>query len=314
MPLGRASTRLTSVSAIRSRVPHRAPSVVSSRAGAVSPVGHGRECLVRYAYTDVTDRADLVAPYPEVVATFEAVGWRPLGRYALELPDRVVERLVAGYPEPARSEFRAHLPDVTTTLVSPDGEVSAFVSWFWEEPAVRLASVLFDGTLVETSRLWTRRPPWPRAMRSGWAGMDLREEVERSSVPRHGRSVRAVLTGDLADVASLSALVDAHRAHVEEFRSARVPFASIGDVIAVRRKAFEHDLRVRNRAVAVLAALLLLSAVVLGWLTGASPLARNTTWLGLLLESAVLLVAITLAQGWLLRTLSYVRWIRPSYR
>jgi hypothetical protein len=269
---------------------------------------------MRYAYTDVTDRAELVAPYREVVASFEEVGWRLLGRYMLELPDGVAERLVAGYSEPARSEFRAHLPDVATILASPDREVCAFVSWFWEEPAVRLASVLADGTLVETSRLWTRRPPWPRAMRSGWAGMDLREEVERSSVPGRGRSVRAVKTADLAECTAVSALVDAHRAHVEEFRSACVPFASIGDAIALRDKAFAHDLRVRNRAVVVLAALLLPSAVVLGVLTGATPLARNTSLLALLVEAGVLLVAVTLAQGWMLRTLSYVRWIRPSYR
>jgi hypothetical protein len=269
---------------------------------------------VRYTYTDVTERADVTAPYPEVVAAFERLGWRTLGRYAMEFPERVTARLVAGYAEPARSEFAAHLPDVATVMVSPDRQVDAFVSWFWDQPAVRLASVLVDGTLVETSRLWTRKPPWPRAMRSGWAGMDLRREIERSSVPGRGRSVRAVPTGDLSDPAAVAELVEAHRAHVARFGSVGVPFATLEDAMSLRRKAFEHDLRVRSRAVLALGILMLVAAVVLGGVSGLTPLARNASWVGVGIEALALLAVLTWAQGWLMRQLAYVRWIRPAYR
>jgi hypothetical protein len=89
---------------------------------------------VRYEYVDVTDRADLVSPYPEVVGALERLGWRTLGRCATEFPPRVTERLLAGYAEPARSEFAAHVPDVATVQLSADGTTFAFVSWFWGSP------------------------------------------------------------------------------------------------------------------------------------------------------------------------------------
>ena len=269
---------------------------------------------MQYAYTDVTDRNDLVAPYPEVVAAFETLGWRALGRYAMEFPAKVVERLLAGYAEPARSEFAAHLPDVATVLLSPDGTTTTFVSWFWDQPAVRLASVLTDGTLVETSRLWTRKPPWPRALRSGWAGMDLREEMERSSVPARGRSIRTVAIGDVDETTAVATLADVHRAHVGEFAAVPVPFTSVEDAVTVRRKAFEHDLRVRNRAVRVLFGLTLVAAVVLGALSGLVPVVRQASGLLVVLEAAVLLLVLIRAQGWLVRRMTYVRWIRPPYR
>jgi hypothetical protein len=271
----------------------------------------------QYAYTDVTDRADLSSPYPEVVAAFEALGWRAVGRYTMEYPPRVTERIVSGYREPARSEFRAHLPDVATVLLAPDGTAAAFVSWFWDQPAVRLSSLTADGALVETARLWTRKPPWPRALRSGWAGMDLREEVERSSVPSRGRSVRAVALGDpgeLARPAVVGALVDAHLEHVAEHASAPVVLEDVRDGIALRRTAFEHDLRVRRRAIRVLFALVLVVAAVLGLLSGLIPQTRRATDVWLVVELVVLVSAVVWAQGWLLRHVSYWRWIRPAYR
>ncbi|WP_207555859.1 hypothetical protein [Intrasporangium flavum] len=267
-----------------------------------------------YSYTDVTDRVDLPTPYPEVVAAFETIGWRQLGRYALELSEQEAEQIVGGYAEPARSEFAAHLPDVATVLTSPDGQADAFVSWFWSQPAVRLSSVLADGTLVETSRLWTRKPPWPRVLRSGWAGMDVRRELERSSVPTRGRSVRAVECGDLADPAAAAALADAHRAHVVERGSPSTQFASIADAIALRRRAFEHDVRVRQRVVRAVSGLFVLAAVTLGVVSGLAPVLRHWSWIWVLLASALLVGAASLAHGWLVRTVSYVRWIRPGFR
>ena len=267
-----------------------------------------------HSYSDVTDRVDLPTPYPEVVAAFEALGWRQLGRYALEMTPEATERLLRDYAEPARSEFAAHLPDVATVLLSPDGQADAFVSWFWDQPAVRLASVLADGTLVETSRLWTRKPPWPRALRSGWAGMDVRRELERSSVPTRGRSVRAVACADAADPVAVAALADAHRAHVAACGSPSTQFASIDDAIALRRSAFQHDICVRRRVVRAVSGLFVLAAVTLGVVSGLVPVLRHWSWAWLLPASATLVVAASLAQGWLVRTVSYIRWLRPAYR
>ena len=271
----------------------------------------------RYAYTDVTDRADLSSPYPEVVAAFKALGWRAAGRYTMEYPPQDTERIVSGYREPARSEFRAHLPDVATVLLAPDGTAAAFVSWFWDQPSVRLASMSADGTLVETARLWTRKPPWPRALRSGWAGMDLREEMERSSVPSRGRSVRAVALGDPGEITRpvvAGALVDAHLEHVAELSASPVVLEDVQDAISLRRKAFEHDLRVRKRVIRVLFALVLVVAAVLGLLSGLIPQTRRATDVWLVVELVVLVSAVVWAQGWLLRRVSYWRWIRPAYR
>ncbi len=266
-----------------------------------------------HLYTDVTGRTDLATPYPEVVAAFEELGWRRLGRYALALSEESSARVVGGYAEPARSEFAAHLPDVATVLLSPDRTVDVFVSWFWGQPGVRLASVLADGTLVETSRRWTRKPPWPRALRSAWAGMDVRQEIERSSVPTRGRSVRAAACEDAADASAVAALVDAHREHVAALGSTPVPFVSVDDAIALRRKAFAHDLRVRRRAALVEVVLMVCALVVVGQVLGQVPSIRAWPPATLVISSLVFLVA-ALVHARLRRVLSYVRWIRPSYR
>ena len=266
-----------------------------------------------HSYTDVTQRLDLPSPYPQVVAAFEAVGWRRLGRYAIELSEQVSERLLRDYAEPARSQFAAHLPDVATVLVSPDGGADAVVSWFWDQPGVRLASVLPDGTLVETSRLWTRKPAWPRALRSAWAGMDVRREVERSSVPTRGRSVRAVACEDPSDPSQLAGLVAAHREHVASLGSQPVPFATLDDAIALRRRAFAHDPRVRRRIAVTEGVALLLALVLVGQVLGQVASIRAWPWATLVVGSAVFLVAAVL-HARVVRMLSYVRWIRPTYR
>ncbi|WP_323097142.1 hypothetical protein [Intrasporangium sp. YIM S08009] len=268
---------------------------------------------MHHTYTDVTHRTDLPTPYPEVVAAFEAVAWRRLGRYALELSQEASERLMRDYAEPARSEFAAHLPDVATVLLSPDGETAAFVSWFWGQPAVRLTSVLVDGTLVETSRLWTCKPPWPRALRSGWAGMDVRQEVERSSVPTRGRSVRGVVCEDPANPPAVATFVDAHRAHVAALGSTPVLLASVDDAIALRRQAFAHDLRVRRRTAVAEGVLVFLTLVMVGQVLGQVPSIRAWPPATLVISSLVFLVW-ALVHGRLVRVLSYVRWIRPAYR
>jgi hypothetical protein len=62
------------------------------------------------------------------------------------------------------------------------------------------------------------------------------------------------------------------------------------------------------------ALVVLLAAVVLGITSSLVPVIRDLPPAGTLVEGAVLLAVVWLAQGWALRTVSYVRWIRPAYR
>lgn len=282
---------------------------------------------MRYTYTDVTNHPDVVAPYPEVVTAFGELGWVRLGRVAFELEPRRLEGVLKGYAAQDRSTFEAHLPDVATALASPDRTALADVSWFWDSPSVRLATLTADGQLVETVREWDHRPAWPRNLARARRGMVVAEEIRRSHVPGRGRSIRVVHDGDPAGVRGVEWLWHEHVRHVREvagigldattsattFTSTSAStFTTVEDAIALRHKAYAHDLRVSARVMWAHFAVLLVAACLAGGVFG---LVAPSTLppLGEALVIAVVLLVGWWASPYVWRWLGYERRLRPRF-
>lgn len=271
---------------------------------------------MRYTYTDVTNHPDAVTPYPEVVTAFEELGWVRLGRVAFELEPRRLESVLKGYAAQDRVTFEAHLPDVATAVASPDETTLADVSWFWGSPSVRLATLTADGQLVETVREWDHRPAWPRNLARARRGMVVAEEIRRSHVPGRGRSIRVVHVDDPTGVRGVEWLWQQHARHVLAVAGhgpTAMTFATVEDAIALRRKAYAHDLRVSARVMWAHFAALLVAACLAGGVLG---LTAPTTLPPL---ADVVVVAVVLVVGWwaspyVWRRLGYARWLRPRFR
>lgn len=194
-------------------------------------------------YRDATDDSDQRVAYPEVVAGFVDLGFQRVGRLLGEPVDGL-EAVAAQYDSAARDRFLEMAPIPAPILASPDGTAFAEVSWFWESPSIRIRSLLEDGSLVETVRLWDHTLDLPQARASG-QNFDRYREMTRSSSPDRGRSIEAVADAGPAE------MWQAHQRHlswVAGRRNARpIRHASTDQAIAVTRAAFEHDYRVVAR-------------------------------------------------------------------
>jgi hypothetical protein len=199
----------------------------------------------RVDYRDATDDPDQRVAYPEVVAGFVDLGFKQVGRLAAE-PIGGIESLIAGYDREDARRFLEMAPIPTPVLTSPDATAFVEVSWFWESPSIRIRSLLEDGSLVETLRLWDHPPGLPRLLQTPWQDMDLYREMTRASTPDGGRSIQVVPD------AGPSEMWQAHQRHLGWLSGRRgsgpIRHDSMEQVISLTRMAFEHDYRLASRA------------------------------------------------------------------
>ncbi|HSJ36304.1 MAG TPA: hypothetical protein VLB85_14750 [Acidimicrobiia bacterium] len=100
--------------------------------------------------------------------------------------------MAAGYGPEDAERFLEMATMPTPILASPDGTAFADVSWFWDSPSIRIRSLLEDGSLVETLRLWDHSPGLPQALQSFRQNLELYREMTRASTPDRGRSIQVV--------------------------------------------------------------------------------------------------------------------------
>ena len=159
----------------------------------------------------------------------------------------------------------------TPILASPDGTAFADVSWFWDSPSIRIRSLLEDGSLVETLRLWDHSPGLPQALQSFRQNLELYREMTRASTPDRGRSIQVVPDAGPAE------MWQAHQRHLTWMSgrrgSAPIGHDSMKQVLALTESAFDHENRVatstHNLFLATLVAYIL-TALVLGIFVGVS--------------------------------------------
>ena len=178
------------------------------------------------------------AYYPEVVAGFEALGFRRVGGLLADLTDAEVEDLVGGYAPDVQAELRrsARIPE--TVLAAPDASAFLGVDWFYGQPSVRLRSLLVDGRLVETQRAWDRMPDHPLALAPYAARFRLRPEQDRSAP---GRLV-ALVEGDDPAV-----LWSAHQEALARSEETPVVHRTVQQAQALWRQCLLHEMRIQER-------------------------------------------------------------------
>ena len=177
------------------------------------------------------------AYYPEVVAGFEALGFRRVGGLLADLTDAEVEDMVGRYAPDVQAELRrsARIPE--TVLAAPDASAFLGVDWFYGQPSVRLRSLLVDGRLVETQRAWDRMPDQPLALAPFAARFRLRPEQDRSAP---GRLV-ALVEGDEP------LLWSAHQEALARSEETPVVHRTVQQAQALWRQCLLHEVRIQER-------------------------------------------------------------------
>ena len=242
------------------------------------------------------------AYYPEVVAGFEALGFRRVGGLLADLTDEQVEDLVSSYEPDLQPEVRrsAHTPE--SVLAAPDGSAFVGVDWFFGMPSVRIRALLADGRLVETQRAWDRMPDQVRERAPYVARLRLRPEQDRTAP---GRLVTLVQEADPV------ALWTAHQEAVAHADETPVRHLTIQQAQALWRLCFLHDARIELR-VGPASKVALLGLQVVGLtLVAAFVLLGHPAWAvatGLVAGALALVLAYRLT--WWLR---YARWLRPRF-
>ncbi len=164
-------------------------------------------------YWDATDDPETRVSYPELVDEFIGLGFEMVGRYRGTPVDQTDE-------ETARSMgavgelYLEHGTLPTPVLRPPDRSAFAEVSWFLETPAIRIFTVLDDGSLVETLRAYRAPADTSPELRRHWRGVDVDWAI-RAHNPAGGRSIVAVEPGPIADLWSR------HQQHVAAYGSDR---------------------------------------------------------------------------------------------
>ncbi|MGN6574084.1 MAG: hypothetical protein ACTHKG_00215 [Nocardioides sp.] len=264
---------------------------------------------LRLVYRDGTHDPGPPAPHLDVVRGFEQLGYRALGRMAVEVVPGGLQALVAGYSGADREALLEHGADPCTVLLSPDGSTVARVGWFWSSPGVDLFSLDTAGSRVETHSRWDEVPPWPGRLAGARRFARLDGEMHRPA--SRGRSVAVVAGADPKRMHAAHA--DHLRAHLAAHGGQAVPLpATVAELAPLYERAQDHAGAVADRCVTVVRAQCLLYAAVVAavfyWLgLSGRPLAAYG-WLVL-----ALLAFLTFQAPVAVRTF-YTRWWRPAYR
>jgi hypothetical protein len=150
------------------------------------------------SFRDATSDAPVRTHFPEVVAGFEAMGFRQIGRL-----ERVylqgLEQVASLYAEEDRRFFCEHKAVPMVVLTAPNGNAFVFVDWWWGMPDVRIRTPMTDGSVVETRRAWDNAPALPMRLELIRRSLDMTEEQLLASVPGGGRAL-ALATGAPAEL------------------------------------------------------------------------------------------------------------------
>jgi hypothetical protein len=198
------------------------------------------------------------AEHAAVVEELVHAGMEPAGCIVDDLTAGQAARLVRGYAKEHRAALLAEVGRPTPVLVSRDRTTAVAVNDLYGEVAVRMRTLLADGSLVETQRRWQQLPPWPRRLAPFRRFTTVDKEMMRSAAP--GRSV-------MLSTRSAADQVEEHREHVDRVSARRgttaVGFSDMECVAAAWTAALAHEEAVRRRADHLFAAgLLALAALI----------------------------------------------------
>lgn len=215
------------------------------------------------SFVDASDSTSATVEFPDVVASFEALGFVRIGRLGRAVPGEIW-RAAALYPRNRRDEFCAHLSVPPVVLRSPDATAFVTVSWWWGMPEVRLRTALLDGSVVETLRQWDQMPVPPRAHGRLYRRGDLRQEQLMLNAPEGGREV------DLAQ-GDADQLWRSHRDRVESVAARRaatpVSHLTMGEAVALSNRLARHQRACvsaqKRRGLLVLGGIALIAAAAL---------------------------------------------------
>jgi hypothetical protein len=241
--------------------------------------------------------------YPEIVAGFEALGFRRIGGLQSDLTEAQLDDLFADYEPRVQAEMRRASARAEAVLSAPDGAAFVGIEWFYGMPSVRLRSALEDRRLVETQRAWDRLPDRPLSLAKYARHFRLRPEQDKSA---RGRLVTLVATDDPA------VLWSAHRDAVGLAGSAPVEHQTIEQAQALWSASHAHEIRIAMRVGPVLK--VALYAVQVVGLTLAALfvlLDRLVEGFAVCVLGVVAALVLGFRAAWWLR---YVRWIRPRFR
>lgn len=198
-------------------------------------------------YRDVSaDPNSASVACPKQVAALVGCGFRSIGKAVVEL-DQAPEVFAAHYEEPDRQWFLDHWDVPTAVLLSPDAKAIADVSEFYGAPAIRLRSLLEDGSLLETVRVWDRLPVLNKKSFPWGHQEDATAQVCVGHAPQQGRSILALEVAE--DAAPL--LWEQHQTHLETAQARRQQAAlsleSFDDYVALNEAALAHEQQLRAR-------------------------------------------------------------------
>jgi hypothetical protein len=257
-------------------------------------------------YDDVTGRDDVPEPaYPEIVAGYEALGYRQVAR-VLGLPREGMDEFLEDYAAEHQDMLREGMGRPGVVLVSPDGLVMLEVAWFYGFPTVTASTQMADGSLVETQRRWDDVPPWPQRAEKLRRRATISGEMRRAQT--RGRRIHDVVSDDPEE------LDEAHRAHVEAAPSTPVPApATSAEVVAELEHRLASAMTIADRfALAYKVASSVLAAVIV---VGMLAVVFGTGSLLAIILGLVVFTAITpLVLPRLFWGLLYAEWYRPPYR
>lgn len=268
--------------------------------------------LASAAFRDASADAPDRLPFPDVVETFGAMGFRRLGRLE-RVVEGGIEGAAAAFAPEHRATFLHHKSVPTVVMAADDDSALVIIDWWWGMPELRIRSEMVDGSVVETRRRWDQDVVLPQLLERARRKLDVLEEQTISAVPARGRSIAAV-SGDPAQ------LWDTHRANIQRWAARRathpVPLDSMDAVVALSSRLAVHDVAVLRRSQDVARAVVLtlvgapLLVLVLSW-SGVLP-TRMPVMVGLpILALFLALSSIVLRRMFRLR---YVRWLRPRLR
>lgn len=263
--------------------------------------------MVNLTFRDASLDAPTPMHFPDVVAAFEELGFRRIGRLERVYPD--VECAAAAYAVEHRALFRQNTSFPMVVLAAADDSAFVLVDSWWNEPEVRIRTPMTDGSVVETRRAWGDAPVLPVPLQRIRHKLDLAQEQILSSAPAGGRPVAAV-GGTPVDIWA------AHRQQIEFWVQARgtqpIACRNVEEAVALSQRLAAHDFQVAHRLFQIRLGLLgvwFAAGVLLPlrwWLS--SPLGRTETTVHLVL---VLLWLAVLLRPPRLSRIRYVRSLRP---